>query len=413
MDILFVTQYFYPENFRINDLAERLVKKGHKVTVLTGIPNYPKGEFYQGYGIFKKRTEKYKGIKIIRVPVIPRHVGNIWLSLNYLSFIVSGCLKAAELSAYDFDVVYAFGTSPITQALPALVMKKLTGAKVILNVQDLWPDNIIAVTGIKRHPMLTAIDHLVDFIYNRSDVILGTSKSFVKAIRSRKRLRIKAKVGYYPQFAVVKKSDEVRRDILPEGEFHLVFTGNVGEGQGLDKVIEAAKYIAANAEPFECGTIVFDIVGDGRARKRLMEKTIEFGLQDMVRFHGYFPEDEIPGILNTADAALLILKDSPIFENTIPAKLQTYLACGCAVLGCVKGEARHIIEKNGIGICTRDMSSRALAESVLAFVNLSEKRIENMREQSLTYSEREFNPEYLTDRLEGFMKTLSKAKNKL
>ncbi len=413
MNILFVTQFFYPENFRINDLAVRLMQKGHSVTVLTGIPNYPGGDFYEGYGLFGKRYELMDGVRIVRVPVIPRKRGFAFLSLNYLSFIISGCLKALFMKVDDFDIIYAFGTSPITQALPALVVKKRTGCRVILNVQDLWPDNVTAITGLKNPFCLFWLGEMVDFIYNRCDLILGTSKSFVRAIKSRHSLKEKRKVTFWPQYSVVERSLEKRRDLLKEGVFHVVFTGNVGQGQGLDTAIRAAKLLKKKYE----GRLCFDIVGDGRHREALEKLARELSVlgnkpdvydgTGMVVFHGSFPEEEIPAILNTADAALLILKDDDIFKRTIPAKLQTYLACACPVVACAKGETRKIIEDNGIGICSREAFPSDLADAVEKMMCEGEKGRRLMSQRALRLSKEMFDADALISELEYYMERLS------
>lgn len=404
MRILFVSQYFYPENFRINDLAKRLTQRGHKVTVLTGIPNYPQGEFFKGYGLFSKRHEKWEGVDIIRVPVFPRYHSKWYLALNYLSFVLFGCLSAMSMPVKDFDVIYAFGTSPITQVLPALTVKKRCGAKVIVNVQDLWPDNVIAITGVDNPLVIKLLDRIVDYIYNRCDVILGTSHSFVKAIRSRRGLREKKKVSYWPQYAVVEPSNTKRRDILPEGIYHIVFTGNVGEGQGLEKVIEAADILRERGVQDFC----FDIVGDGRARERLVEMAREKNLLNgQIKFHGSFPEAEIPGILAGADAALLILNADPIFERTIPAKLQTYLVCGVPVIGCVRGEAKELLIKYKAGVCVDEISGEALAAAAQEMLLKDEGEKALLKQQAFELSRTEFDKDTLIDRLEHIMLLLA------
>ena len=409
MNILFVSQYFYPENFRINDLALRLLKRGHRVSVLTGMPNYPQGEFYKGYGPFSPKEEDYQGVRVMRVPVIPRHTGAAWLCLNYLSFIISGCRKAGLLRE-EYDVIYAFGTSPITQVLPALTYKRRHSAGIIVNVQDLWPDNVSAITGIHNPLAIGLLDIMVDYIYNRCDIIMGTSKSFVQAIRKRRGLRDKRKVVYYPQYAVVEASQAKRYDLMPERElFHIAFTGNVGEGQGLDKLIGAL--VLLKKQGYE-GRVIFEIFGDGRSREELEKQRLKCGLERMLRFHGSFPEEEIPAILNTADAALLILKYDPIFKRTIPAKLQTYLACGCLVLGCVEGEGKALIRREHIGISADCINHVALANATKELLELPEEEISRMRGNALALSRREFDPELLVERLEKYMRYLHRQKKR-
>ncbi len=404
MKILFVTQFFFPENFRINDLARELVKRKHSVTVLTGQPNYPGGDIFPGYSACSVREQVWEGVRIIRVPVIPRKSGGLLLSLNYLSFVITAGLQAAFMDEKDFDVIYAFGTSPITQAIPALVMKKRTGAPVFINVQDLWPDNVIAITGLKNPLATGLLDKLVDGIYNGADVILGTSESFVKAIRRRKGLRNKRKVGFWPQYSTVSASDTRRPDLMEQGRFHLVFTGNVGYGQGLDMVIDAAALLKSVFE----GRLAIHIFGDGRAKEELLSRTVEEGLGDMVIFHGSVPEEEVPGILNTADAALLILKKDPIFEKTIPAKLQTYLCCGCPTLVCARGESVRLVRRYSFGISTEEVDAVSLADAVKKLLQLDRSELQRMSKRAKKLSSHMFDKERLISELEHYMELAAK-----
>lgn len=402
MNILFVTQYFYPENFRINDLAISLIKAGHSVSVLTGMPNYPTGKLFDGYTKNGPFYEEWEGVKIYRVKNRVRKSGSVNLALNYLSFVIKGCSGAkALIKNNDFDVIYAFGTSPITQALPAITVRKKKHIPVILNVQDLWPDNVSVITGIDNPFVIKALDVLVDYIYNRCDIILGTSKSFVKAIQSRRGLRIKHKVKYWPQYATVSKSPNTDTSMYDETAFNLAFTGNIGQGQGLEKIVESFKYLKDE-------NIVLNLFGDGRAKAELLKYVKDNSLAGVVKFHGSFPEGRIPAILNGADAALLCLNESPIFEKTIPAKLQTYLSCGCAVFGVVSGEAKSLIEDNKIGICCSNKtdSPEKIADKIRELSRLSDSDIAAMKDNALALSEREFNKDLLVEKILKMMEVL-------
>lgn len=392
MRILLVSQYFYPENFRINDLAVRLKERGHEVTILTGIPNYPQGRFYEGYTMFKNRYEIWNGMEIHRVPIFPRYQGALRLTINYFSFVLFGCYKAKVMKKHAFDVIYAFGTSPITQALPALTMKKRIQAPVILHVQDLWPENVLVLTGIRNRLVVKALDWMVDAIYNRCDRILGTSKSFVTAIKARPGLKDKSRVGYWPQYSVVEKSDKTVEGMFDPSFFHIVFTGNVGEGQGLQMVIEAA-VLCRHAD------IRWHIVGSGRDLAHIQALAKEKNAEDLVIFHGRKPESEIPSILNGADAALMIINPNPIFEKTIPAKFQTYLACGCAILGCMEGEIRRLIEDNELGICAEKISGQALAEAAIRLAGCTREELCGFRENAAHLAAHEFDRETLITQL--------------
>ena len=402
MNILFVTQYFYPENFRINDLAIALTQQGHKVSVLTGMPNYPQGKYYKGYGNNGPFFEKWEDIDIYRVNNRPRKMGSVNLALNYISFIIKGIQGAKVLAEkQDFDVIYAFGTSPITQALPAISIRKRKHTPIILNVQDLWPDNVAVITGIDNKLFIKAIDLLVDYIYNRCDIILGTSRSFVEAIRSRKGLKVKAKVKYWPQYATVKRSGEASKEFYTQGAFNIAFTGNIGQGQGLLQVIQAMESCR------DLG-IVLNLFGDGRQKGALIKYVNDNNLEKIVRFHGSFPDEEIPKILSGADAALLSLDSSPIFDKTIPAKLQTYLTCGCAVIGVVSGEAKSLIESNQIGLCTEDRSAKSIADLFVKMADLDRDSLDEMRKKAIEVSAREFDKAGLIAELIKMMEVLSK-----
>lgn len=404
MNILFVSQYFYPENFRINDLAISLKERGHNVSVLTGMPNYPQGKLYEGYSKNGPFYEEWNGIRIYRVNNRVRKSGSKNLVLNYLSFILKGNSGAkALIKNNNYDVIYAFGTSPITQALPAITIRKIKGIPVILNVQDLWPDNVCVITGIDNPIFVRTIDLIVDYIYNRCDIILGTSKSFVEAIKKRKGLKVKHKVKYWPQYATVTKSDNCREEFFEKDSFNIAFTGNIGQGQGLERIIDCFAYIKGKK-------IKLHLFGDGRAKMDLESRVKRLDLSSQVLFHGSFPESEIPDILNGADAALLCLNDSPIFEKTIPAKLQTYLCCGCPVLGVVSGEAKRIIEENNLGICCDNKieNNEEIADTILKMSQASTDEISSWRENAIKLSQAEFSKKELVDEIEKMMEVLGK-----
>ena len=197
--ILVVSQYFYPETFRINDMCREWVKRGYKVTVITGIPNYPMGKIFEGYGLFKKKYEVWNGIEIHRIPLIPRGTGSIGMIANYLSFMVSGII-AGQLKKIKADLVFSFEVSPMTQVLTGISFAKKLKIPHYLYVQDLWPENVITVTGINNPSIIAPIHKMVDYIYKNTDEIFATSPSFVDAICNRNIKVSKNKVHYWPQY---------------------------------------------------------------------------------------------------------------------------------------------------------------------------------------------------------------------
>ena len=396
MKILIVSQYFYPENFRINDLALELKKRGHEITVLTGLPNYPKGEYFEGYDDTKNCDEVWNDIPVYRCKLRPRKTGSVNLIRNYVSFVIEANKKLKELQNKDFDLIYVFEVSPITVALPAIKLKKKKNIPVIINIQDLWPENIVAVTGMTNPIIIGLVNKMVNYIYRHCDLILTASPSFVSKIKER--INDKDKVRYWSQYSTVNKTDE-EVSIYDKDYFNIVFTGNIGEAQGIDLAIEAAKILKDKK-------ICWHFVGEGRSKEKLEKQVNEYGINDRVKFHGFHPEKEIPKYLKDADAALLILKPNPVFEMTIPAKLQTYLACGVPILGCVSGEGKRIIEESKAGIVSEDISVDGLVKVCNQFIELSNDLLNEYKERSYYYGKSNFNKNKLISELEKCMEEL-------
>ena len=396
MKILIISQYFYPENFRINDLAIELKTRGHEVSVLTGLPNYPSGEYYSGYSKNKNCDEIWFDIPIYRCKLRPRKTGSVNLIRNYLSFVIEANKKIKEIENQDFDLIYVFEVSPITVALPAIKFKKKKNIPIVINIQDLWPENIVAVTGITNLIIIGLINKMVNSIYKHCDLILTASPSFVDKIKER--IKNKDKVKYWPQYSIVSKTKEdislYNRDF-----FNIVFTGNIGEAQGIDLAIEAANILKDEK-------ICWHFVGDGRNKEKLEKMVKDYKITDKVIFYGFHPEEEIPKFLKNADAALLILKPNPIFEMTIPAKLQTYLSCGVPILGCVSGEGRRIIEESQAGIVSEEISVDALVKACRKFVCLNSEDLDKYKDKAYQYGEENFNKLELISRLEKMLEEI-------
>ena len=349
--ILVVSQYFYPEDFRINDICREWVKRGDEVTVVTGIPNYPTGNFFKGYGWFKKRTEKYEGINIIRLPIIARGHNAVMMVLNYISFVISGFFWKV-FSSQKSDKVFIFEVSPMTQALVGVWYAKKHKIPCYLYVQDLWPENVEIVAGIHNGFIIGLIDDMVDYIYRNCDKILATSPSFVSRIEMRKSAC--GKVTFLPQYAeeFYKPVDKLKaREIISEEEvfddqtFKIIFTGNVGFAQGLDVLPRVAKMLKSDG--VKC---VFYIIGDGRYKNALEKKIIENNVTEMFRLLGRKRPEEVPLYMALMDVAFLSFSDNDLFKMTIPAKLQSYMACGMPIVAIAGGETKRIIEESECGV---------------------------------------------------------------
>lgn len=392
--ILIVSQYFYPEQFRINDIATEWVKRGFKVTVLTGIPNYPRGKFYKGYGWFKKRRENWNGIEIIRIPLFARGRSSVGLALNYLSFVVSGWLWKC-FTRLKADLVFTFGVSPMTQALIGAWYSKKHGIPNYLYVQDLWPENVEIVTGISNRAIIRPIERMVEKIYKNCDKIFATSPAFVKAIQNRI-YENKDKVIYWPQYAeeFYCPSEEKSSLIPQDGILNITFTGNIGTAQGLEILPETASLLAEQNV-----SVRFNIVGEGRSKEDLIKRIEKKGVEEYFNFTGWQPAEDIPGILAASDAAFLSFANNPIYSKTIPAKLQSYMACGIPILASVCGETKRVIEEAECGLVSEIGRADALLEVVLKFFSMTNEQREVMGQNATVYSKKNFDKKNLLDRV--------------
>ena len=394
--ILVITQYFYPEQFRINDMCAEWVRRGYEVTVVTGYPNYPQGEYYDGYGWFKHTKQKWKGVKIIRLPLTARKQGSVRLALNYLSFVISGFFWAL-MTNIKADYVFTFEVSPMTQALLGVWFAKRRKIPHYLYVQDLWPENVEIVTGIHSPLFLKPIGAMVDYIYKHCDLIFATSPSFVKEIRKRVK-RNKNKVKYLPQYAE-EFYKPLPRNVIPEiphdDSFKIIFTGNIGKAQGLDILPKAAELIKGKAN------VKFVIVGDGRDRENFLKQISDNDVQDMFITIDRQPPTRIPELLSACDAAFISFMPDPLFEKTIPAKLQSYMACGMPILASANGETKRIIEDSHSGICVELGNADLLADAVL---KMAKQTISNCGVLSRIYFENHFEKQKVMHYLDRFFR---------
>ena len=387
--ILVVSQYFYPEQFRINDICIEWVKRGYKVTVLTGIPNYPRGKFFEGYGYCKKRKEIWNGMEIVRIPLIPRGTTSIGMILNYMSFVVSGAIWKC-ISSIKADYVFSFEVSPMTQALIGCWYAKKHNIPHYLYVQDLWPENVQTVTGINSSIIIKPINKMVDYIYKNSTQIFATSPSFVNAICERKIAVNKEKVHYWPQYAeeFYEPKEKMKVDEIPDDDsFKIVFTGNIGTAQGLEILPETALLL-------EKENIKFVIIGDGRYLNKFLEEIKRKDVKEKFIMIPRQPAEKIPYMLAVCDAAFISFRNDELWKKTIPAKLQSYMACGMPIIASAGGETRRIIDEAKCGVCCNIGDSNQLAEKIRALKNMNLKL---MRENSRKYYLNHFEKNYLLD----------------
>ncbi len=383
MRILFVSQYFYPEQFSNNNIVRFLQERGHQVEVLTAAPNYPEGRFYDGYGPFKNRKGVYHGARITRVPVVPRGQRNLLkLSLNYLSFAATGAIWTAKRQFRDVDVIFCSVPSPITMALPAIAAKKMSGKPLVIWMQDLWPESVYAISDIKSPLFRKTLERTCRYIYRSADFTLVQSRNFEPWIR---RYAPDSRFGYFPNTTEAYHrplpADTALRASLsiPDDRIVITYAGNVGETQNFGVIIDAA--LTLRDAP-----VTFQILGDGRARGPSEERIAAAGLTDMFRFVGKVPAEKVPDYLSYSDAAILTLKDVDIFAATVPFRMQTFLACGKPVIASAEGAAGDIVDAAQCGFVSKPGDGGALAENIRRFIALPAAERQAMGQRARTYA---------------------------
>ena len=364
MKVLIWTQYFWPENFHINSIARALFEQGVEVTVLTGKPNYPEGKLFPGYRAGGMHREKYSGFEVIRIPLRERGIGSAkGLTLNYLSFIISGYLFAPiALRGEKFDVVFVYAPSPLLQALPAIYIAWLKHAPLVLWVQDLWPEALHATEFVKNRRLLHIVGMLVRHIYRFSDSILIQSEAFRSSIE---RLAIpKEKIRFFPNAAedTLEKSSRAHLDsgLDQDGgqSFSILFAGNIGTAQSCETIIEAA-ILLQNIQ-----NIRFQLIGSGSMAEAISKSISENKLKN-VEMMGRVSPEKMASIYASASVLLLSLRDDPGLSATIPSKLQSYLAAGKPIIVSSNGESAKIIGKANAGLSCPAGDAQALAKAVL------------------------------------------------
>ena len=392
--ILIVSQYFWPESFRTNEVVQSLRNLGYQVEVLTGQPNYPDGVLQQGYSAASFFTEVHDNLTIHRVPLVPRGRGSAFrLILNYLSFIVfASVIGPWLLRGRRCDVILVFGLSPILQVIPAIWLAWIKGAKLVTWVQDLWPESLSATGFVRNQKLLFAVSVVVSWIYRKNNLLLVQSRAFVVPVVA---MAGSTPVLYHPNpgelafsMAGVGKDAPLQLEL----GFNVVFAGNLGTVQALDTLLAAAQLLRKEEE------VRFVLVGSGSRSAWLQKEIIRLGL-DNVKMPGRFPPVDMTAILAQASAVLVSLIKDPIISKTVPSKVQAYLAAGKPIIASLDGEGARVVMEAGAGIACAAEDAKALAEAVIRLRDAQPEEREQMSQRGLRYYEKNFDPKLLATRL--------------
>ncbi len=357
MKILVISQYYSPEPFRITDICEELVRQGHEVLVVTGIPNYPEGKIYPDYRRKKKRNEIINGVRVHRCFTVGRRSGALFRFLNYYSYSFSSAIYTARLRE-KFDVVFVNQLSPVMMAKAGIGYKKKHQTKMVLYCMDLWPESL-TVGGVRKGSILYRYFYKVSAkIYAQADRILVSSRSFSKYFQDEFGI---SDTLYLPQYAeTLFCAEQCQKQ--PDGKIDVMFAGNIGTAQSVDTIIWAA-HKTKNMKH-----LYWHIVGDGSELSRIKALSESLKLTNVV-FHGRQTLEAMPKYYSMADAMLVTMQRNDIISMTLPGKVQTYMAAGKPILGAIDGETASIITDAGCGLCCKAEDADGLADIVEAFID--------------------------------------------
>lgn len=372
MKILIVSQYYFPEQFQINEIAPELVKRGHEVTVLCGLPNYPSGVVFDGYESKERVASKEReyleqtGVKVVHCGQIPRGHNPLQLFMNYFSF-VHNSKKAVRILPKDFDVALGYQLSPITSMYAALEYKKLTGVPVVYYTLDLWPVSAEGILKSKKNPLMLLVNKMSRELYLGADRVLVTSRPFIDYLHRVNKVPIE-RMAYLPQHASLdmldtdlsKESSEDKEDFERRADF--MFAGNLGKGQMIDIVVKAAAELGTRKDYH------IHIVGDGRMRKELETMVVNYGLSENFTFYGNHKREDMPRFYKMADVLLITLRGNNEVGNTIPGKLQMYMTTGKTIIGAINGGAQEVIKEAQCGSCVAAGDYEGLARLMKVYI---------------------------------------------
>ncbi len=395
MRILLLTNHFYPEEFRCNDIAMELAKRGHQVKVLTGIPDYPKGRFHEGYGLFKKRVERVNGVTIVRVPLIPRGKGGrTRMMLQYGSSLVMFLVYALYQAVFHkYDCLYIHNTSPAFICLPALLIKALRGTPIVHWCLDMWPESLVA-GGIRNKRIYAMVEGMMRMIYRGCDKIQIGSLGFRALLKARG--VPDEKIEYFPNWSDDAISVAKKKNVgaLPKG-FKIMFAGNLGEAQNLENVLEGARRLK-NVD----SEIKWIFLGDGRKKEWMESFITENSLNDTVYLLGRHPMDEMPSYFSKADVMLVSLCDYEVFNNTLPAKVQAYMSCSKPIVAFLNGEGQKIVDRAKCGLSAKADDIDGFVKCVKDLKARPKAKLEQLGYNGYEYYCQEFDKSMLMDRVE-------------
>ena len=362
--IVLISQYFWPENFKINDLCKKVKKAGYDLVVITGLPNYPRGRFFEGYSLLNIGWDKYEGIDVFRVPLFPRGKNKFCLLMNYLTF----CFFASIATLFicrNAKLVWVYQLSPIFAIVPAIISKMVYKTKIIANVLDLWPESFYAVVPNQNKVISELLLKLSNWIYSRCDILLVSSKYSCRLLGNR-----------VTQPALHMPHSEIdyggrKTEFGRENGFKILFAGNIGYAQSMDTIAQAVLKLR------QLKGVKWCFLGDGAEKNALERKFRSEGIEN-VEFLGWVPTEVAIAHLRDSHIALVTLKDNLVCNSTLPSKVQIFLSTGTPIVVATNGETNDVIGVAGAGLCGPAEDADKLTNNIEIAYNMSEKQLQEL-----------------------------------
>ena len=398
--ILVVSQHYWPENFRITDLCRGFTEHEIEVDVLCGLPNYPKGEWFEGYRYTSPRREAHEGVEIFRAGEI-RRKGNtsVRIFLNYISYPITGVLNLPRLHGRKYDAVFCYETSPVLMLLPAIVYAKLHRLELTCYVLDLWPENLYSVLPVQNRFLRAMAEKVSHWHYRCCDKLIAMSPALEQKLHA---IAPRARVTTIPQYCEDLYARDVDDPALKArfaGRFNVLFAGNISPAQDLELLVSCAEYLRRDSRT----DIHFVLVGDGMSRQDLEEQIRQKELSDYFTFEGQHPVTDIPAYHTMADALFAALAKSDDLGLTVPAKITSYMAAGRPCLVAVDGEATRVVREAGCGLTSPAGDAEALYQNLLTLAGMESEHRAALGQAGRAYFMQHFRRDKLLAEMEHFI----------
>lgn len=401
MHIVLISQYFHPEQFSNNAIASNLVARGHVVEAVPCVPNYGKGDFFEGYSNRRRRDEVWQGVAIHRAWTIPRGHSAVGLIANYLCYPLAASWTMLRRLRGRPDVAFVSMPSPLLQAFAAVFLKWLCGVPAVYWVQDIWPESPLHVLKLRNPLIVRPLTRVCGWLYRRADLVLVQSEAFPQMIARfgvpEERIRVLPNTAPDNYRPVAPEEAPAERALLPKKTFRLMFAGNIGESQDFDTLVAAADLLRDRRD------LTWVIVGSGRDMPRVEDLIRQRGLEERFCFVGRHPEERMPYFFAHADAMLVSLTDAPIFRLTVPYKVQCYMACGKPIVASLGGEGGRVVEEARAGLVVEPGRPQALAAAIRAMLDAPAAARAEYARNARRYFERNYAPEIVYGKLERWL----------